>query len=174
MSSEPVFEGRVFNVRTDTVALNGKPCRLDIVEHPASYAILARPSPQEVLLVRQYRHATEQFLWELPAGSSEPNEDAETGVKRELREETGYSAESVREFLWTYMTPGFCTEVMRYFVADGLTSGQTQFDEDEDVETQTFQLRDAVEMIREGRIIDAKTVLGLLYFERFMMRRANS
>ncbi len=167
ISSEPVFEGRVFNVRVDVVRQNGKACRYDIVEHPVSYAIVARPQIDKVLLIRQYRHATGGYLWELPAGSSEPTEEAIDGVRRELREETGYSAESVREILSTYMTPGFCTEVMRFFVADGLTSGPTQFDEDEDIETQTFSLAQAIEMIRNGDIVDAKSIVGLLYFERF-------
>ena len=168
VSSEPVFEGRVFKVRSDVVAENGKNHVVDVVEHPVSYTILARPSADEVLLIWQYRHAAGGYLWELPAGSSEPGEAALDGVRRELREETGYSAETVREFLSSYMTPGFCTELMRYFVADGLTSGATEFDEDEDIETRTFAIDRALEMIESGEIVDAKTIAGLLYFTRFL------
>jgi len=169
VSSEPIFESRVFKVRTDVVAENGKTLRFDIVEHPASYTIVARPREDAVLLVRQYRHAAGAYLWELPAGSSEPGEDALDGVRRELREETGYSAETVREFLSSYMTPGFCTELMRYFIADGLTSGATEFDEDEDIETRTFGIGEALAMIESGQIVDAKTIVGLLYFSRFVI-----
>ena len=171
ISSEPIFESRVFKVRTDVVAENGKTVRFDIVEHPVSYTIVARPRADAVLLVRQYRHAAGAYLWELPAGSSEAGEDALDGVRRELREETGYSAETVREFLSSYMTPGFCTELMRYYVADGLTSGATEFDEDEDIETQTFGIDRTVEMIERGEIIDAKTIVGLLYFVRFVINQ---
>jgi len=170
LQSENVFESRVFKVRVDTVSEGGKTRRIDIVEHPVSYTVIARPRPDQVLLVRQYRHATSRYLWELPAGSAEPGEDALEGVRRELREETGYLATAVREVLSTYMTPGYCTECMRYFVADGLTSGPTQFDEDEDIETKAVALEDALQMIRNGEIVDAKTVVGLLYFERFTRR----
>ncbi|MBV8364479.1 MAG: NUDIX hydrolase [Candidatus Eremiobacteraeota bacterium] len=168
ISSRPVFQGRVFNVRTDVIAPNGKPYAVDVVEHPHSYAIIARPSPREVILVRQYRHAAGAYLWELPAGSAEPDEDAIAGVRRELREETGYSARSVREVLSTYMTPGFCTELMRYFVCEGLTSGQTDFDEDEDIETATFTIERAIEMIEKREIVDAKSIVGLLFLDRFL------
>ncbi|MBV8727410.1 MAG: NUDIX hydrolase [Candidatus Eremiobacteraeota bacterium] len=168
VESETVFKGRVFKVRADVVSADGKTNRFDIVEHPMSYTVIARPKPDAVLLIRQYRHAAGAYLWELPAGSADADESPLDGVRRELREETGYSAETVREIFSTYMSPGFCTELMRYFVADGLTSGATQFDEDEDIETQTFDLEAAMAMIRAGEITDAKTVAGLLYFERFL------
>lgn len=167
-NSQVVFESRVFKVRTDMVSQGGKTRRVDIVEHPVSYTILARPRPGEVVLVRQYRHAALRYLWELPAGSAEPGEDALEGVRRELREETGYTATAVRELLATYMTPGYCTERMRYFIADGLASGQTEFDEDEDIQTKAVPIEDALRMIRNGEIVDAKTVVGLLYLEQFL------
>jgi ADP-ribose pyrophosphatase len=157
----------VFKVRSDVVRQAGKTCTFEIVEHPVSYTVIAQPSPDHVLLVRQYRHAAAQYLWELPAGSAAPGEDAVEGARRELREETGYSAAAVHEVLTTYMTPGFCTERMRYFVADGLVGGPTQFDEDEDIETQIFALADALRMIETGQIADAKTIVGLLCLERF-------
>ena len=169
LESRPVFESRVFRVRTDEVRADGKICRYDIVEHPVSYTVIARPRPDSILLVRQYRHAAAQYLWELPAGSAEAGEDALEGVRRELREETGYAATVVRELLWSYMTPGFCTERMRYFIADGLTSGQTQFDEDENIETSIVRVDRALEMIRKREIVDAKTIVALLYFERFSL-----
>lgn len=173
VDSQTVFESRVFKVRTDVVAQGGKTCRFDIVEHPVSYAVIARPKPDQVLLVRQYRHAAARYLWELPAGSAEPDEDPLEGARRELREETGYSATAVRELLTTYMTPGFCTERMCYFIADGLAGGQTEFDEDEDIETQTFSLAEALRMIESGQILDAKTIVGLLYLKRFGQRADN-
>ena len=168
VQSDPILDCRVFRVRTDVITDNGKNHVVDIVEHPVSYTILARPHADEVLLIRQYRHAAGGYLWELPAGSSEPGEAPLDGVRRELREETGYSAETVREFLTSYMTPGFCTELMRYFVADGLTSGATEFDDDEDIETRTFRIDLALEMIESGEIVDANTIVGLLYFARYL------
>jgi len=162
VSSTEIFKGKVFTVRRDRLRTGEKTYDLDIVEHAQSYAVMARPSPGEVLLVKQYRHAASADLWEFPAGSADEDEDPKTGALRELREETGYSAGRIEQIYAGYLTPGFCTEFMRFFVADDLQAGATQFDEDEDIQTRCISIDEAFAMLRRGEITDAKTALGLL------------
>ena len=164
ISSERVFDGRVFSVRRDRVRYgDGAEHRLDIVEHRGSLAILATPAPAELILVRQYRHPAGRFLWELPAGTVEPGEDPAAGAARELREETGYSAGRLTSIGTTFMTPGFCEERMHFFHAEDLVPGAQSLDEDERIEVGSFPLERAWRMLAAGEIADVKTLLGLLW-----------
>jgi ADP-ribose pyrophosphatase len=165
-SSQRVFEGRVFNVRLDELRYeDGARYRCDVVEHPGSFTILAAPQPNEVVLVRQYRHPVGVCLWELPAGTAEGDEDPVAGAARELREETGYRAGRVRPFGELYATPGFCTEIMRFFYADELSAGEQALDEDERIEVGVFSTDAAWRLVDKGEIKDLKTVLALLWLE---------
>lgn len=166
--SEVVFEGPIFTVRRDTIVRGGKTQRLDVVEHRGSYAILACPAPQSVVLVRQYRHPAGRALWELPAGMADPGEEPEAGALRELREETGFRAKRVRRFLTTFMTPGFCTEQLTFFLAEDLEPGLTDFDSDEEIETKVISLNEALALLDAGEIADAKTAIGLLWLYRHL------
>jgi ADP-ribose pyrophosphatase len=166
ISSERVFEGRVFNVRIDRLRFpDGAEHRVDIVEHRGSFAILAMPSPDEVVLVRQYRHAAATSFWELPAGTAEEGEDPVAGALRELREETGYRAGRIRPFGSLYPTPGFCTEIMHFFLAEALTGGEQALDPDERIDVETFTRDAAWRLVAGGEIADMKTVLALLWTE---------
>lgn len=166
LSSERIFEGRVFNVRLDHVRYaDGAEHRVDIVEHNSSYAIVARPSPGEVILVRQYRHAAGSALWELPAGTAEPGEDPLAGAARELQEETGYRAGRIRPIGTLYPTPGFCTETMHFFVAEELLPGEQMLDDDERIEVGIYSWDAAWRLVASGEIADMKTVLALLWTE---------
>jgi ADP-ribose pyrophosphatase len=164
ISTTERFKGRVFRVRTDEVRLeDGSVARLDIVEHPGSYAVIALPEPNRIVLVRQYRHPIERSLWEIPAGTAEPNEDVLTGALRELAEETGYRAATARRIGTFYMTPGFCNEVMHLVVAESLEAGPQSLDEDERIVVQTFTIEEAESLLALGEISDAKTLLALLW-----------
>jgi ADP-ribose pyrophosphatase len=164
IASQRAFEGRVFGVRTDRVRFSdGTEHRLDIVEHPGSVVILATPSPDELILVRQYRHPAKRYLWELPAGTSEPGEDPAAGAARELAEETGFRAGSLRAIGSLLMTPGFCDEVMHFFHADDLRAGPQSLDEDERIEVAKFTREAAWRLVAEGEIADVKTVMALLW-----------
>lgn len=165
MTSRRLFEGRVFNVRVDDVAYSdGTEHRLDVVEHGTSLAIVATPSPGEVVLVRQYRHAVGATLWEVPAGSADRGEAAADGARRELREETGYLAGRIRHIGSAWTTPGFCSEIMHFFHADELVAGEPDFDDDERIEVATVALPAAWRLVAEGTV-DAKTALALFWLQ---------
>ena len=165
ISSRSHFKGRVFDVRTDEVRYgDGGVHRVDVVAHGASLAILATPSPDELVLVRQYRHPARSLLWEIPAGTAEPGETAIEGAKRELREETGYVAGRIRPIGSVWMTPGFCSEIMHFFHAGELTAGEPEFDDDERIEIGTFSIDAAWRLVAQGTA-DAKTMLALFWLQ---------
>ena len=164
LGSQEVYKGRVFRLRVDTIEdADGKSRKLDIVEHPGSYAIAALPAPNRLVLVRQYRHAAKQALWEIPAGTAESDESCEDGALRELREETGYTADSLALLCSVYPTPGYCTELVRIYAARGLHAGPQQLEEDERIDVREVTFREAWSMQASGEIIDMKTVLALLW-----------
>ncbi|MBV8148319.1 MAG: NUDIX hydrolase [Candidatus Eremiobacteraeota bacterium] len=164
--SRRVFEGRVFNVRIDELRYDdGARHRCDVVEHQGSFTIVAAPQPGHVILVRQYRHPAGAVLWELPAGTAEADEDPIAGAARELREETGYRAARIRPLGALYVSPGFCTEIMRFFYAEELSAGEQALDEDERIEVGIFSTDAAWRLVATGEIADIKTVLALLWLE---------
>jgi ADP-ribose pyrophosphatase len=163
-SSEQVFKGKVFSVDRDRVTLpNGREVTLDIVRHPKSVVLVPVPEPGHVILVRQYRHAVNAKLWELPAGSLDPGETPEQAAARECHEEVGLVPQTVVRLAALYPTPGYCDEEMIFFRLSSLEQPTTEAaqDEDEDIEVKTFELREAREMIRRGEIVDMKTLVGL-------------
>lgn len=164
ISSTPRFQGRIFSVRTDEIRFDdGATARLDIVEHPGSYAVIATPSTEQIVLVRQYRHPLGREVWEIPAGTAEPGEGIVEGAMRELAEETGYRASRARKLGTIFMTPGFCNEVMHLIHADGLQPGAQKLDDDERIVVQTFTIAQAESLLASGEIVDAKTLLALLW-----------
>jgi ADP-ribose pyrophosphatase len=162
IDSQVAFEGRVFRVRIDELRYSdGAKHRCDVVEHAGSFGVIALLSPSEIVLVRQYRHPVRRYLWEIPAGTAEPGEDPRVGAERELTEETGYRATRIRGLGTFYVTPGFCSEVMHFFVADGLVAGRQSLDEDERIEVASFPAGEARRLWRSGEIADVKTLLAL-------------
>jgi ADP-ribose pyrophosphatase len=166
LGSQEAFKGRVFSVRVDTIVDEaGRQRRLDIVQHPGSFAIAALPDAGSIVLVEQYRHAAGQALWEIPAGTSEPGEDHELGARRELREETGYTADSLELLCSAFPTPGFCTERVHIYAARGLHAGPQQLEEDERIDVRTFSFEEARAMEASGQIVDMKTLVALLWLD---------
>jgi ADP-ribose diphosphatase len=157
------YKGKKIEVREDRIVHeNGKEHTVELVLHPGAVCIVARPTPNDVLLIRQYRHATGKELLELPAGTLNPGEDPRNCAFRELEEETGYRAGKMIERSRFFTTPGFTTEFMYLYEAGELVKTHTNFDDDEVIELDVIANVEALRMIDDGRIQDAKSILGLL------------
>lgn len=168
LSSKTSFKGKVFSVTSDRVLEpNGITAVRDVVRHSGSVVILAVDDSQDeprVLLERQYRYAAGDYLWEIPAGRKEENEKPLSGAKRELLEETGYTARSWRKALFFYPSPGFLDETMTIFLAQGLKPGTAQPEDDESIDYKLISLSKAIKMILSGEIKDGKTIAAVLWF----------
>lgn len=169
ISSRTVYRGPVFWVTTDEVQEpGGIRARRDVVHHTGSVVILAvdesRSTPR-VLLERQYRHAANAFLWELPAGRIDPGEKALPAAQRELIEETGYTAGQWRLIFNFYASPGFVAETMSVFLATGLRAGKAQPEADEVIRKRLVPLTAAVRMVLTGKVRDAKTIASILWLD---------
>jgi ADP-ribose pyrophosphatase len=172
LKSEILYQGKVFRLQRDTVIEpGGVEAERDIVVHPGSVVVLPVFKDGRVLLIRQYRHSVGEFLWELVAGRKEPQESPIAGARRELLEETGYTAKRLRKLLRVVPTPGFANEWMWIFAAEGLTAGAAQPEEDEKITPRIFTLKQVEKMIQRGTLRDAKSICGLLYYMRFLKRR---
>ena len=170
ISSRVVFRGPVFKVTHDEVVEpSGIHAKRDIVRHPGSVVVLAidesRPEPR-VLLERQYRYAADDYLWELPAGRIDEGEAELAAAKRELLEETGYTATQWRRIVRYYASPGFIDETMAIYLARDLHRGDAQPEDDESIRTRLFPLSAAIQMVLSGKIRDGKTLLGILLFDK--------
>ena len=175
ISSKTVFQGRVFSVVSDEVAEpDNVTARRDIIRHPGSIVVIAvDDSGRElrVLLERQYRYAADARLWELPAGRIEPGEDKLAAAKRELLEETGYTARKWQPAMFFYVSPGFLDETMNIFLARGLTQGKARPEDDERITVRFFPLKQAVRMVMTGKIADAKTIAAILWLEKKLAQK---
>jgi len=158
------FTGRVFHVDRDRVRLpNGRAATLDIVRHRGSVVLIPQPSPTEVILIRQYRYAIRRWIWELPAGTLDAGEGARAAARRECEEEIGLTPGRLRKVGEFYPTPGFCDEVMVFYVCSALRppTRRVALDPDEQIEPRSVTLRRARALIARGDIVDMKTVIGL-------------
>ena len=169
ISSRVVYRGPVFWVTTDEVEEpGGIRARRDVIHHTGSVVVLAvdesRSEPR-VLLERQYRHAAQDYLWELPAGRIDPGEKPLPAAKRELLEETGYTAVHWRRILYFYASPGFVAETMTIFLATGLRAGVAQPEDDEVIHLRLVPLSTALGMVLSRKVRDAKTISSILWLD---------
>jgi ADP-ribose pyrophosphatase len=170
LSSEKVFESRVFYVTRDEVSEPGGVTTVrDVIRHSGSVVVLAVDTKSDakdpgVLLIRQYRHAAGKVLTELPAGRLEPGEKAIAGAKRELIEETGYRAKRWSKLVSYYASPGFLSEAMHILLAEELTLGEAHPEEDEKIEIHMTPLSEVLRMIQAGKIEDGKTLIGVMLY----------
>jgi ADP-ribose pyrophosphatase len=172
VSSKVMFKGRVFSVRRDQVVEpEGTKAVREIVVHPGSVVVLPVFPDGRILLIRQYRHSVGSFLWELVAGRRDGDETFAHGAHRELQEETGYTARTMRKLAALYPSPGFLREKMVIFLAQGLKAGPANPEVDEKIAARIFSLREALEWIRMGKICDGKTIAGILYYAKFMVKK---
>lgn len=169
LGSEMIYQGPVFGLRRDDVLEpTGLRTKREVITHPGSVVVLPVLKNGRIVMIRQYRHATRQFMWELVAGRKEPEETPEAGAARELLEETGYRAKRFKVILDFFPTPGFLEERMWLLLAEGLTAGEAEPEEDEKIEVKTYSVSELKQMMKKGELKDAKSIAGILYYLTFV------
>ncbi len=173
VKSENLLQGRTFKVRRDTLKTpDGRETKLEIIEHGGSVVIIPLDEENNLLFVRQYRHAAGGDLLELPAGTRGKDEPYEECARREIREETGMEAGNLQKIGEFYLAPGYSTEFMAVFFATGLKENPLQADDDEFLEVEKIPLKKAIEMAEHGEVPDAKSLAALLlarsYLEKYL------
>ena len=173
VSTERLHKGKIVNLDLDTVRFpDGSTGQLEMVRHPGASAVVAlldeprSPDPR-VLLIRQFRHAADDFIWEIPAGRLDPGETPSTCAHRELEEETGMSADVLSRLTTIYTTPGFTDERIHIFMAHELKKGSHKREKDEFMEVATRKWSEVMSMVRGGQIVDAKTLVALMFLQCF-------
>lgn len=163
LSEESAWRGRILDVHSAQVELpNGRVVGRDLVRHPGASAVVALTESGKIVVVRQYRTALDRVTVEVPAGKLDPGEDPLECAKRELREETGFSAKRINYLTTIATTPGFCDEVIHIYMATGLTFDGANPDDDEFVNVDLVPLSELIDAVLDGKIEDAKTVVGAL------------
>ncbi len=163
ISSEKVYNGRVFDVFLDKISDGNIEYERDVVTHNGSAVIVPVFADKTVALVKQFRRPAQKYLLEIPAGSLNKDENPETGVRRELEEEIGVTAGNLEKLAEFYVSPGFLSEKMFVFLATDLTETAQNLEADEILEIEKFTFEQAFDMIRKNEIEDAKTIIGLIF-----------
>ncbi len=162
LSTLRVHSGKVLKLDLDTVALpNGRTIELEILRHPGASAVVPLKEDGKVVLIRQLRHAAGGFIYEIPAGKLDPDEDPKDCAARELEEEVGYRAGSLELLTSIWTAPGFTDEVIHIYLGTNLEVGNQNLDQDEVLEIVEWPLEEAMSRILDGTIRDAKTIIGL-------------
>jgi len=175
LDTRRAWTGRLIAVDVDRIRTpNGTELELEMIRHPGAAAVvplLSDPDAEDpaVLLIRQYRYAANGMVWEVPAGVLEPGEAPEACARRELREETGADADRIEHLTTIFTTPGFTDEQIHLYLATGIRPGTANPNADELIETRAVPFSQALGMIRDGEIRDAKTAVGLLYVAGFRL-----
>ncbi len=165
---EILYQGRVLHAVREEIEYAGKRMWRETVEHPGAVAIVPFVDRNHILMVQQYRRAIRQELLELPAGTLEPDEDPLVCAHRELEEETGYKSSKISSLGAFFAAPGFCSEKMVLYLAEDLSLGKMNLDEDEFLEPIVVEFGDALHKVKTGLIQDGKTMLGLLLAEQYL------
>jgi ADP-ribose pyrophosphatase len=177
LRSNVVFEGPLFRVVRDRlIEPGGKESTRDVVRHNGSAVVLAVDNSKSkkdpwIVMERQYRHAANRFLWEVPAGKLEAGEDPLAGAQRELEEETGYRAKKWTELVEYYASPGFLGESMKVFLAEGLVPGDARPEDDELIELRLVKMSELLSLIEKGGIMDGKTLSSVLLYARMLQKK---
>jgi ADP-ribose pyrophosphatase len=165
--SDIIYKGRVFNITVDQVAYpDGRVVKMEVVRHPGSVVLLPMTAPDRILLVRQYRYVVDKWLWELPAGTLEPNESLHAAALRECHEEVGKIAGKAKRLLSFFPSPGFCDEAMNFFLLTDLRDPRpdepaAHQDPDEILNVKEFSVSEVRDLVKAGDVCDMKTALGL-------------
>jgi ADP-ribose pyrophosphatase len=171
IGSTPIYHGRVFDVRQDQVRLpNGRVAHLDIVVHPGAVVLVPVDASGNLWLVRQYRHAAGKTLLELPAGTTEPDEDIESCARRELREEIGMAAGNIQKIGEFHIAPGYSTEYLYIYLASDLQPAPLPGDDDEFIQVERLPVDQVFALAEQGAIPDAKTLAALLLAKPYLLQ----
>lgn len=166
LNTEWIYKGRIVEVRRDKVLLpNGRKAYREIIDHRPAVVVLPYNSLDEIYLIRQYRKPCEKILIEAPAGMMEDQEAPLVSAKRELREETGFSADEWQLVSECFPAPGFCNEYLYIYLAKGLHFGKTNMDEDESIELVKYTFEELKALIHAHEIVDAKTIIAFFYLQ---------
>jgi ADP-ribose pyrophosphatase len=172
-----VYTGRIVSLDVDEVRFpNGTVGSLEMLRHSGASAVVPfldhpHDADPRILLIRQFRHATGGYLWEIPAGRRDGDEAPEVTATRELHEETGYTSTHLEKLTWIWTTPGFTDEKIHIYMATGLATGTATLEADEVLDVHELRWSDARAMIERGEIVDAKTIVALLYVETAVRRK---
>ena len=169
IASELVYSGKLLHIYRDSVALeNGRTSIREVAKHPGGVCVAALEDNGDLWFVRQYRYAVGEEVIELPAGKLEPGEDPDEAVVRELKEETGCTADRIDKLAAAYPSPGYTSEILHLYLARGLHHGEQHLDIDEDLDAFRIPLDEAVRMVMDGRICDSKTQTLILMADKIV------
>ncbi len=172
MKSDKIYEGKIVNLKVDTVELPDKKySKREIIEHPGGVGIITITHDKSLVLIKQYRKAIEDFTWEIPAGRLEVNEEPRETAIRELKEETGYEAKKLTYISEFYPSPAYSNERIHLFLAEDLIEGESCPDKGEFIEKRLIPLEDLVKMLDRGEIIDSKTIIGIYIAQRHLQEK---
>ena len=168
-----IHQGKVFELIRENVTLeNGTTTDVEFIEHPGATAVIPFLDDKRIVLLKQYRHALKKTIWEVPAGTRDPREEIISCAKRELIEETGYSAGQWHRLGEITPVPGYSNERIHIFLATGLQPAEQHLDEDEIIKVQEVEFKDAMDMIGKGEIQDAKSIAGLFLASQWLKSNA--
>lgn len=162
INSEMIYEGVVINLRKDKVTVQNGVSYREIIEHNGGAVLAALTNQGKMVMVRQYRKPAERVMLEVPAGKIDPGEAPEITAVRELKEETGYTAKNVQFLTWFYPSVGYSEEKLYLYLCTDLTAGETNFDENEALDIEEFEIDRLCDMVMKGEINDAKTIIAIL------------
>jgi len=162
------YSGNAVNFYIDQIVLpDGKPATREYLDHPGAVAVIPFLSADKIIMVTQYRYPVGRQTWEVPAGKLDRNERPESCVRRELEEETGFRAKKIKKLISYWPTPAFANEVLHVYAAFDLSESVKSPDEDEFIEHKIFSFKEALKLVKNGKIMDSKTIIALLYWETF-------
>lgn len=168
LNSETIYQGKIIDLQVDEVQLpNGKTSKRELIKHPGAVAVIALTPEGKIVMVEQYRKALEKSIVEIPAGKLEPGEEPIITAARELEEETGYGCETLEHLISFYTSPGFADELVHLYIAKDITRIEEarELDEDEFVDLIEVTMEEALGLIKEKRIYDAKTAYAVQYLQ---------
>ena len=163
LSEERIYEGKIINLRRDKVTVKNGTSYREIIEHNGGAVLLAITDDKKMIMIRQFRKPAEKVMFEVPAGKIDPGEDPIVTAGRELKEETGYTAEEIRYLTRFYPSVGYSKEVLYLYLCTGLTPGETDFDENEAIDMELWDIEELHQMVMRGELDDAKTIIAIQF-----------